>query len=420
MEARGERERREVRYERPWLAGYQVEHVFCEERYSWIEASTKSGKTEACIAWLIEQVVVRGGEGRAFWWVAPIINQARIAYRRVKRGYPPGVVESNDTQMEIRFPNGGVIRFLGSDDPDSLYGEDVYAAVIDEASRCREEAYHAVRSTLTATGGPLRAIGNVHGRRNWFYGEARRAESGRVGHHYARVTAYDAIREGLLTGEEVEDARATLPAQVFRELYEAEPSDDQGNPFGFDAIRACSMSEVSDGEPVVWGWDLAKSQDWTVGIALDKRLWVCRFVRFQKPWMETIASCRRETGRVPALIDSTGVGDPIVEALQRGGPNFQGFHFTRQSKQMLMEGLMSAIQEEKIRFPVGEIVRELEAFEYETRRGGVLYTAPDGMHDDCVAALALAVKCAFDRRITGRMPALVVSGGSRIRAPRLF
>jgi hypothetical protein len=43
--------------------------------------------------------------------------------------------------------------------PDGLYGEDVFAAVIDEASRMREEAWHALRSTLTATRGMRISIG---------------------------------------------------------------------------------------------------------------------------------------------------------------------------------------------------------------------------------------------------------------------
>lgn len=68
------------------------------------------------------------------------------------------------------------------------------------------------------------------------------------------------------------------------------------------------------------------------------------------------------------------------------------FHFTSQSKQKLMEGLAVAIQQKKITYPDGVIVDELEVFEYEYTRGGVKYSAPVGLHDDCVCALALAVR----------------------------
>jgi hypothetical protein len=74
-----------------------------------------------------------------------------------------------------------------------------------------------------------------------------------------------------------------------------------------------------------------------------------------------------------------------------GGQNFQGYSFTRPSKQKLMEGLAVAIQTKAISFPAGHIVDELEMFEYEYTPTGTRYTAPEGFHDDCVCSLALAV-----------------------------
>jgi hypothetical protein len=57
-----------------------------------------------------------------------------------------------------------------------------------------------------------------------------------------------------------------------------------------------------------------------------------------------------------------------------------------------MEGLAMAIQGRAISFPDGPIRGELDSFEYTyTATGGVKYSAPVGMHDDCVVALSLAV-----------------------------
>jgi hypothetical protein len=191
----------------------------------------------------------------------------------------------------------------------------------------------------------------------------------------------------------VTDARRQLPAAVYQELYEAEPSDDQGNPFGLAAIRQ-QVAPLSTAPPVAWGWDLAKSQDWTMGVALDAAGAACRVERFQRPWEETFRTILTATGTTPAAVDSTGVGDPILERLQReGGPYFHGYHFTAPSKQKLMEGLAVAIQQGEVTYPDGPIVAELEAFEYVYTRSGVHYSAPEGLHDDCVCGLALAVWC---------------------------
>ena len=55
--------------------------------------------------------------------------------------------------------------------------------------------------------------------------------------------------------------------------------------------------------------------------------------------------------------------------------------------------LVMDIQQQTISFPENPIGYELENFEYEYTRTGVRYTAPQGLHDDCVMSLALAVDC---------------------------
>ncbi len=156
------------------------------------------------------------------------------------------------------------------------------------------------------------------------------------------------------------------------------------------AIRDC-VRPMSTNAPVAFGVDLAKSVDWTCIIGLDKNKQVCVFERFQKSWNDTIETVRRVVGTSKALVDSTGVGDAVLESLQAGRrSNFEGFHFTSPSKQQLMEGLAVAIQKQEIGFPDGVITNELESFEYEYTRTGVKYSAPSGMHDDTVCALALA------------------------------
>jgi len=101
------------------------------------------------------------------------------------------------------------------------------------------------------------------------------------------------------------------------------------------------------------------------------------------------------------VIDSTGVGDPVLEALQKRGGSYAGYKFTATSKQQLMERLAVAIQQRHVGFPDGVIVSELEAYEYVYSRTGVHYSAPEGLHDDCVCSLALAV---WQREAGGGLP----------------
>jgi hypothetical protein len=368
--------------------------IFDPRRISCIEASTKSGKTSGSIIWLAEQAL-KGGNNFNYWWVAPVNVQAEIAFRRMRLALPRESFTAHLGIKTITLFNGAVIWFKSGDHPDGLYGEDVYAAVIDEASRFKEEAWHAVRSTLTATRGHIRIIGNVKGRRGWFYQLARRAEHGEPDMGYHKIVATDAVAAGVLEAEEIEAAKRDLPEMVFRELYLAEPSDDGGNPFGLQHIAAC-VKPLSSKPAKWWGWDFAKKVDYFVGIGLDEDGVVCRFERWQGvPWGESTNRVVDMTGDCAALADSTGVGDPIVEAIQKrlSEERFVGYQFTQQSKQKLMEGLALAIQSRTVWYPEGVIVQELEQFEYEVTRTAVRYSAPPGYHDDCVCALALAAMC---------------------------
>lgn len=384
--------------------------------------------TAGCIVWITEQAM-KGRDGWNYWWVAPVSGQAYIAFDRCRRACGADC-KAFMSPFRIVMPNGAIIWFKSGDKPDSLYGEDVYAAVVDEASRLKEGAWYAVRSTLTATRGPVRIIGNVKGRKNWFYRMARRAEqmtdmpNGNMAYH--KIVAHDAVRAGVLAQEEITDAEQQMPDHVFRELYLAEPSEDGGNPFGEAAIDRCTVGALYKGVPWVFGIDLAKSIDYTVVIGITREGYVCRFERWNKcPWEETEKRILSIIGTTPALVDSTGVGDPIVERLQKRthAEQVTGFVFSTRSKQQLMEGLAAGIQSGNITYPDGEIVLELKQFEYEMvgkegRFTGVRYSAPAGFHDDCVMALALAYQHKSARTgtfVSDATLAAVAAQGSRRR-----
>lgn len=379
----------------PPLYPKQRAAFFNDLRTAKIDGSTKSGKTVAAIAWMLDRAINRS-PGKSHLWIAMTFPQSRIAYRRVCRMLNRieglrGLWRKNDTEQSIVVPGGSILRFMGSENYDNIYGADYASAVIDEDSRCKEEAYYAVLSTLTATGGPLRAIGNVKGRGNWAYrlGEQGRQGVGGVG--YFKLTAGDAIDAGVLDKSVVDEMEAKLPRQVFRELFYCEPADDGGCPFDLAAVARCYQPSSESGTPAFFGVDLAKKQDWVVVYGLDANGRESVFERWQGvPWSETIDRVARLIGSAPALVDSTGVGDPIVEGLQRRCPNVEGYGFTQQSKQKLMEGLALSIQSGQLVYKNLQTRSELEAFEYEVTRTGVRYSAPSGLHDDCVCALALA------------------------------
>lgn len=370
----------------------QREALMHPARYVFIEGSTKSGKTAGCMTWQMAQVLSR--RPGVHWWVAPIYSQAKIAFKRILKDYDgTGIFARVDNSgLSIDFVNGATWSFKSADNDDALYGEELQSAVIDEASRCKEGTWAAVRSTTTTTQAPIRAIGNVRGRKNWHYVQCRKAEAGEPGYHYAKLTAQDAVDGGILDPSELEQAQRDLSHEVYRELYFCEPSEEAYNPFGYAAIDACTADGLSRHPPVVYGLDLARKADWTVLVGLDQYGHVSRFWRHQGgTWNELVDAIVGQVGDVPVHVDATGVGDVVVEQLRMRGVNVRPFVFTASSKQDLMQSLRIALAESRIKYPDGPIRSELECFEYSMGAGGrVSYSAPSGMHDDCVCALALA------------------------------
>lgn len=215
-------------YLRPHLYEKQLAAIFAGERIALIEASTKSGKTLGCLVWIWEQVLLKGRPGRSWWWVAPVYGQALIAYRRLKRALPRDAYVFNDGELSIEAPNGGRVEFKTAEKPDNLYGEDVFGAVIDEASRIREDSWTAVQTTLLATRGDVRIIGNVKGKLGWFYKLSRRAEAGEDGMHYSRITYLDAINAGILDPKTVDELRRVISGRRASELLDAVPGKAEG------------------------------------------------------------------------------------------------------------------------------------------------------------------------------------------------
>jgi len=365
------------------------------------------------IEWIIEESIERGFGNS--WWVATTHDTADIAYRRtkqrlngfiqqrgkLKRVGEPIPFKSNETRRII-WVGGAAIWFKTAEKPDNLFGEDVHTLVGDEITRWKEGAWTACYTTLSATGGRAKLIGNVKGSKNWAFKIARKAQSKKLKDWaYHKLTADDAIEGGVMDPDVLAQAEQDLPQEVFLELYFAQATDDGGNPFGMKFIEEIMVDGPSDRPAVVYGVDLAKKQDWTWIIGLDETGTQTTSVRFQKkPWREVAKIVGKICGDVPTLVDSTGVGDAVLEMIQEFCLDAEGFIFSggiNGSKQKLMEGLAVDIQRGGIKIFDERLKSELQTIEYTVKRTGTTYEAPEGETDDGVMSLGMAAKHLRDR-----------------------
>lgn len=361
-------------------------------RFNVLECGRRFGKTKLGMFLNVRMAL----KGHPVAWFAPTYKYLPEVWRETVRTLKPLSPKISVQERRIELPTGGVWDFWSLDDSDAGRGRKYKRVVIDEAGIVRElnAAWNeAIRPTLADLQGDAWFLGTPKGR-NYFHRLFTRGEAGADPEWKSwrlPTTANPYIKPA-----EIEAARrGTLPS-VFDQEYLGIPADDGGNPFGLDAIRRNTRTELADGPVAAWGIDLAKSQDYTAAVGLNGAGETCALERWQADWAQTRRRLLDMIGDTPALIDSTGVGDPIVEDMQRERYTIQGFKFTRPSKQQLMEGLAAAFQRNEVAVPEGWLVNELESFEFEYTPGGVRYSAPSDTHDDGVCALALAVKMRGD------------------------
>lgn len=360
-------------------------------RFIVVMCGRRFGKSELCQVKIITEAL----RGKKVAYITPTYNLAKRFFSKLVKRLP---FQNNKTDLIIEFPTEGSIEFFTGERLDNLRGRKFHLVVIDEASYINDLEtgwLNSIRPTLTDNEGGAVFLSTPRGK-NYFYSLFLKAQTDPAWAAF-KFTTYD---NPYISKEEIDDARRELPAPVFNQEYLADPMENASNPFGIEHIRA-GIAPLSTKGAAFYGIDLAKSTDYTVIIGLDINGQVAYFDRFQKDWQQTRETILRLDRLRPVYIDSTGVGDAITEDLQRSFPNMVGYKYTSTTKQQLMELLATKIHTRAIKFPEGMITAELEIFEFQFTGTGVKYSAPPGFHDDCVNALALAVRCWEAQKLRG-------------------
>jgi hypothetical protein len=443
----------------------QAIHVARKKRFRTVCTGRRFGKTLCLAAELLD----RGGCEKAgdYGWIAPTYNVAERgieAFREIADGFIQ-VCGRAPTRVEFAGPAGKVrIWFLSADNADNIRGYGFQGIVVDEAAMISPDVWNYVlRPTIAQTSGWAVFVSTPKGH-NWFYDlYTRGMDPGES--DYASFT-FPSKASPYFPVKEWEEARRTLPEDVFRQEYEAEFMEDSAGVFR--NVDGCLIREdvttkyAKDAKEgcirnVVIGCDVAKHTDWTVLIAMDAETGRCfameRFNHLDWPIQKEriLGFARKYRGRL--ILDATGVGDPIFDDLKRVWPDIEGFKFTAGSKTALVQRLIVAVEQRRVSWPAGVVVRsqesgeefeqktaklakvgmgsidpqigadergwganwqvltnEMKRYEYEILpSGGITYNAPAGYHDDCVMALALANHRRWETESCGNM--LPVGGG---------
>lgn len=347
------------------------------------------------------------------WWGAPTYVQSKNAYNLIKQLLPKDTYNDYkaDLVIEILEPDGTVrskIEFKSADNPDNMRGFGVNFFVADEAARWPYDSIVSLITTLTQTRGRGFFISTPMGRGKFYEmymlglkvdddgNQIVAPEDDEYPEWYSmRLPTWVNPHVKM---EAIMEMKRALPDDVFQQEVEAQFLLDSAGVFrGTDGCVKGTLVPPIRGKQYVMGVDLARLKDYSVLTVVDKETrHVVYFDRFNKiswevQYHKIIEAAKRYRARV--CIDSTGIGDPIVEALSRAGLDLMPYKIhSSATKQQLIDKLRVAIENQTISFPnIPALVKEMKSYEYTVAGNGIVkFSAPSGGHDDCVISLALA------------------------------
>jgi len=344
----------------------------------------------------IRQAVGRGEHSEGFI-VGPTFWHTQQAYETILQFLPRETIKeiyrSPGERRIVLYPDR-VVWFKSADNADSLRSKGLDWAWLDEAGLVSEEAWNFLRPALMDRHGIAWFTGTPKGK-NLFFKVWQRGQDPQQT-VYASWSCPSNVNP-YLDQNEIDQFKRDMPQDVFNQEINACFLENVGTVFrNVTSHVDKTITPYVQGQTVNVGCDLAKHQDFTVLAAVRQNGDVVRMDRFgELDWVfqqRRIVEFCRNMGGAALLLDSSGVGDPIFDDLKRQYDRVSGFQFTQASKKELIENLSIMLDADQIHLPNDPVLlSELQLYAYEMTAGGQpKYGAPEGYHDDCVIALALA------------------------------
>ena len=363
-------------------------------RYNMICCGRRWGKTTMAINLLAEVLL----SGKPVGWFAPNYKLLTEVWRDVTERFAPIQKRINTQDRRVEYITGGTLEFWSLDNRRAARSRKYARVIIDEAAFCQDLDVmwrRSIRPTLTDLSGDAWFISTPDGR-NAFYRMWQFAQD--------RPTWYTVQRSSwdnpFLPVADLEDLKQQLPERDYIQEIMASFISEDGAVFRNVNGAVTLDKAVTEPDPnstYVFGVDWGRTNDATVCVIVDitnrQVVHVDRMVRtgfeLQVGRLKMLFDKWRPT---TVLAETNSMGLPLIEQLQKLGLPMRGFTTSNATKAEIIEKLAIAIEKGEIGLlDHPQMIQELIAYTQEKTPTGIYkYGAPQGEHDDCVMALAMA------------------------------
>jgi phage terminase large subunit-like protein len=334
--------------------------------------------------------------GKPVAWFAPTYRMMLDTFRDLTHILQPIAARVNASDHRIELQTGGVIDFWSLDSQDTARGRKYARAVLNEAAMVGglETAWTMViRPTLADYSGDAFFLSTPRGV-NYF---RQLFVMGQAGGEY-NAWHFPTGANPYIKPTEVEAMRASMPDRAYRQEILAEFIEGGVLFRNVRELATLAPSEPIAGHNYIIGVDWARSADYTVFaiVDVDARELVAldRFTGIDYPTqLSRLEAAHRHWNGARIIAETNAMGKPMTEFASGRNLPIQEFTTTAESKRDIIDALIRAFEFREIKvLDDAVIINELESYEELARsvNGMPRYGAPEGLHDDCVMALAFA------------------------------
>lgn len=242
-------------------------------RYRWavLVLHRRFGKTVWGVNELIRGALTCERERPRFVYLAPLRNQAKSVAWDYLRHYTAPVPGRtvNESELRVDFPNGGRVQLFGSDNPDAMRGIYCDGVFLDEyAQMSRRTFTEVLRPALSDRLGWAIFSGTPQGKNAFhdIYQQARSDPAWMVRVHRASET-------GIISAQELEDARSMMSVEEYQAEYECSFSAGIPGAYYAKLIEAAEDATPSRITTIPIAPELPVHTAWDLGIGDSTCIW---------------------------------------------------------------------------------------------------------------------------------------------------
>jgi len=338
--------------------------------------------------WALENKNVKIG------YITPTLKLSKRFFKELTQSLRPFISNENKTDLIIDFNTGSDLQFFSAESKDSIRGFQFHYVILDEVAFMNTNDINLIiRPTWMIIGRKVIMCSTPNGNNGFFYDNCQMSLNDEPHYKIKQISIYD---NPFITPEEIASIRKQVPERVFRQEYLGEFIDGSGTVF--TNILNCIDDNPVKNLPCYAAIDWGKQNDYTVLTIINDLNQVIYIYRINAieyiQQVKIISEKLRQWNPKKVISEENNIGTVVNELLKKDYKgNVQTINLDNSLKKEIIENLVVGFEQQDISIPNNDIlIRELQAFtcNYNIKTQTVKYSAPHGLHDDCVISLAYA------------------------------